>query len=222
MYKQIVSLKRTLFSVNLFNNYGSKTKNILRNRYSVRRRDNMRYEYNESITLIPKEYAYQDEYLDEREQTKTFEEMYRKRRENSARKNPFKLPSNDEAIKIECQEMKNQSDNDLPVTDIQDPYKKPIKQCIFCKYNIPLDYKNVQLLSQFISPITGFLYRQEVTGLCWPKYEELDKVVRRSRYAGLMPFRYKFENYINDPKLFHGLRDTLKDIPESFDNNENK
>jgi ribosomal protein S18 len=222
MYKQIIALKRTLFSANLGNKYASKSKNILRNRYSIRKRDNLRHEYNESITLIPPEYADQDEYLNEKEQNKKFEEIYKSKRVNLAKKIGLQLPSKDEIENIDCQEIKKQSDNDQPVTDIHDPYTKPMQQCIFCKYNIPLDYKNVQLLSQFVSPITGFLYRQEVTGLCWPKYDELDKVVRKARFAGLMPFRYKFENFINDPRLFHGLRDSLKDIPENFDKTEKK
>ena len=218
MYKKVLSLKRTLLSVNLVNNYGSRPNKILRNRYPVRKPDNTRYEYNESITLIPKEYADQDEYLEERLLDKKFEERYIRQKKALAKKIGIQLPSEDEKlINIECQSVKNQCDNDLPVTDIQDPYTKPMRQCIFCKHNIPLDYKNVQLLSQFVSPITGFLYRQEITGLCWPKYTELEKTVKKARFAGLMPFRYKFETFIKDPKLVDGLKDALKDIPNEFD-----
>lgn len=90
-------------------------------------------------------------------------------------------------------------------------------QCIFCKYKINLDYKNVQLLSQFVSPQTGLLYRQEVTGLCVYKYEELERTVRKSREAGLMPYFYKEKTYIHDPVIVDGFKDKLREIQTSYD-----
>jgi len=36
-----------------------------------------------------------------------------------------------------------------------------------------INYKNVQLISQFVSPYTGRLYTENATGLCSSKYDEL-------------------------------------------------
>jgi ribosomal protein S18 len=48
-----------------------------------------------------------------------------------------------------------------------DPYAKELFQCIFCKHNIPIDYKNTQLLSQFVSPYTGKYFENFFFKLCY-------------------------------------------------------
>ncbi|KAH3706801.1 hypothetical protein DPMN_066191 [Dreissena polymorpha] len=53
----------------------------------------------------------------------------------------------------------------MPV-DMTDPLQKPSRTCLLCQHNEKLDYKNTQLLSQFISPYTGRMYGRHVTGLC--------------------------------------------------------
>lgn len=119
-----------------------------------------------------------------------------------------------------CEETKliaQKAANDQPVTGLQDPYKEPMKQCIFCKHNIPLDYKNAQLLSQFISPQTGLVYRQEITGLCLYKYDQLERAVNQARKAGLMPYFYIEKTYINNPSIFDPFSDNLKKIPSNYD-----
>ena len=213
MLKQINLLtKPVTLSINLINNYTSR--NILRNRYCRRRKDGTRFEYNESITYIPPEFADQDEYLGEKAVTKKYEERYEKIKQRFESSAGVQLPKK-EATTNWDNFIKNSAD-DLPVSDLEDPYTTPMKQCIFCKYNIPLDYKNVQLLTQFISPITGFLYRQEITGLCFPKYKELEATLQKARKANLMPYRYKIETFISDPIIVDGKRDMLKDIPYNF------
>jgi small subunit ribosomal protein S18 len=105
----------------------------------------------------------------------------------------------------------------MPKNIGEDPYKNPVTQCIFCKYNIPLDYKNVQLLSQFVSPNTGIIYSQQVTGLCHYKYNELNNVIIKARRLGLMPFFYKESVYTQDPVLFNSSKNILRDIPNNYD-----
>jgi ribosomal protein S18 len=107
--------------------------------------------------------------------------------------------------------------DDMP-KPIKDPYKKPMHQCIFCKYNIPLDYKNVQLLSQFISQHTGIVYSQHVTGLCHFKQTELEETVHKARMLGLMPFFYKETMFVLDePNLFNPFKNNLKQIEDNYD-----
>ncbi|EDV22687.1 uncharacterized protein TRIADDRAFT_58497 [Trichoplax adhaerens] len=72
--------------------------------------------------------------------------------------------------------------------------------CALCK--IKIDYKNVRLLSQFISNDTGMIYGRRITGLCGHKQKELTKAIRRARTMGFMPYTYKYPEYLNDPKPF--------------------
>ncbi|XP_048383875.1 28S ribosomal protein S18c, mitochondrial isoform X2 [Stegostoma tigrinum] len=51
--------------------------------------------------------------------------------------------------------------SDMPIK-LENPYKEPPKKCILC--GVPVDYKNVQLLSQFISPYTGRIFGRHITG----------------------------------------------------------
>ena len=90
-------------------------------------------------------------------------------------------------------------------------------QCVFCKYKIPLDYKNVQLLSQFVSPNTGIVYSQKVTGLCYFKYSELENVVFKAKKLGLMPFFYKETIFTNDPPVFDPFNNNLNMVPNNYD-----
>ena len=108
-------------------------------------------------------------------------------------------------------------DDDLPKKIVEDPYQRPMHQCVFCKHNIPMDYKNVQLLSQFVSSQTGIIYSQQVTGLCIYKYGELERTIQKSRRLGLMPFFYKDTVFMRDPTLFNPAENTLKEIPNNYD-----
>ena len=77
----------------------------------------------------------------------------------------------------------------------QNPFIKPPEPCILCK--IPVDFKNVRLLSQFISPFTGNILNNRATGLCFEKQIEVEAAIAKSRKSGLMPRKFK------DPR-FHG------------------
>jgi small subunit ribosomal protein S18 len=151
--------------------------------------------------------------------TQQFKNRYERHVQQKLDKLSIKLPTNtcnSDQSKSPVQ-LTKKSDDDMPVTDINDPYAEEIHQCLFCKHDLSLDYKNVQLLSQFVSPQTGLLYRQETTGLCHFKYAELEHTVKVARRAGLMPYFYKEKTFINDPILFDPLKDNLKKIPDNFD-----
>ena len=46
-------------------------------------------------------------------------------------------------------------DPDAPTFEMEDPYAETAPKCVICENQITFDYKNVQLLSQFISTFTG-------------------------------------------------------------------
>lgn len=60
------------------------------------------------------------------------------------------------------------SNEDLPIP-MENPYKEPLGKCVLCEKRV--DYKSVQLWSQFISPFTGCSYGRLITGLCVKKLE---------------------------------------------------
>ncbi|VDD83256.1 unnamed protein product [Mesocestoides corti] len=74
--------------------------------------------------------------------------------------------------------------NDMPI-HIENPYKPTKRQCFICKNNIELDYKNVQLLSQFVSPYTGRVYGRHITGLCIPMQKRVATLIERARKFGM-------------------------------------
>lgn len=86
---------------------------------------------------------------------------------------------------------------------IDDTDRIPIRKLIkcphycLCSLNITVDYKNVELLSQFTSHVTGAIYSRFSTGICGDKQNEITIAIKRAKYAGLMPYTYKLATYIN-------------------------
>ena len=70
--------------------------------------------------------------------------------------------------------------------EMENPYERPKVRCLLCKYNVKLDYKNVRLLSQFISSFSGNVYDRNVTRLCQAQHDHLVEVIRESRARGEM------------------------------------
>ncbi|XP_063105421.1 small ribosomal subunit protein bS18m isoform X2 [Cavia porcellus] len=75
------------------------------------------------------------------------------------------------------------SDENLPTT-MENPYKEPLKKCILCGKRV--DYKNVQLLSQFISAYTGCIHGRHITGLCGKKQKEISKAIKRAQVMDML------------------------------------
>ncbi|XP_018421497.1 PREDICTED: 28S ribosomal protein S18c, mitochondrial [Nanorana parkeri] len=90
------------------------------------------------------------------------------------------------------------TDNDRP-EEMENPFKDPPKKCILC--DVPVDYKNVQLLSQFVSPHTGRIYGRHITGLCGRKQKAVAKAIKRAHIMGFMPITYKDPAFLKDPKI---------------------
>ncbi|RWS02579.1 28S ribosomal protein S18c-like protein, partial [Dinothrombium tinctorium] len=94
----------------------------------------------------------------------------------------------------------------MPNTNLENPYAKQKKQCILCKYNIEVNYKNPRLLSQFVSPFTGLLYNKHITGLCTKQQQLVERELRLAKYLGLMPYVFRDARFCKDPRLFNPLR----------------
>ena len=82
---------------------------------------------------------------------------------------------------------------------MENSYNKPLKKCTL--YEKCVDYKNLQLLSQFISPFTGCIYGRHITGLCGNKQKEITKAIKRAQILEFMPVTYKDPAYLKDPKV---------------------
>ncbi|KAJ8260913.1 hypothetical protein COCON_G00166360 [Conger conger] len=90
------------------------------------------------------------------------------------------------------------SEADMPVK-IGNPFKEPEKGCILC--NIKVEYKNVQLLSQFVSPHTGRIYGRHITGLCGRKQREISKAIKKAQHMGFMSVTLKDPIFLRDPNI---------------------
>lgn len=85
---------------------------------------------------------------------------------------------------------------------MENPFEKERKQCVLCKYNIHVDYKNIRLLSQFQSPYTGRIYSRYITRLCKKQQELVEKEIIKAQNAALMSTYFKKPNFLKDPVLF--------------------
>ncbi|KAJ8393979.1 hypothetical protein AAFF_G00055120 [Aldrovandia affinis] len=90
------------------------------------------------------------------------------------------------------------SKNDMPIK-MENPYKEPAKGCVLC--NITVDYKNVQLLSQFVSPHTGRIYGRHITGLCGQKQRDISKAIKKAHHMGFMSVTLKDPTFLRDPNI---------------------
>jgi small subunit ribosomal protein S18 len=62
------------------------------------------------------------------------------------------------------------------------------KVCIFCKSDKKyIDYKDVELLSKFITP-NGKIAARSMTGTCAKHQRELARAIKKARYMALLPF----------------------------------
>ena len=94
--------------------------------------------------------------------------------------------------------IKYRSSSDEPV-EMENPYITAPSRCILC--GVKVDYKNVQLLSQFVSSFTGLPHPQDSLNLCDKKYDEVKKAIKLSRKAGYMPYMLKEPLFHDDPLL---------------------
>ncbi|XP_063849400.1 small ribosomal subunit protein bS18m-like [Scylla paramamosain] len=107
----------------------------------------------------------------------------------------------EDVMSFDAEKLEELLKDDIPV-DMSNPYQKEKVQCLLCKYDVKLDYKNVRLLSQFVSPYTGKMYGRNITRLCRKRQEELKSTIAKSKKAGYMAVMLKSVEFLKDPKLF--------------------
>uniref|UniRef100_A0A3B4WDR9 Small ribosomal subunit protein bS18m n=1 Tax=Seriola lalandi dorsalis TaxID=1841481 RepID=A0A3B4WDR9_SERLL len=93
----------------------------------------------------------------------------------------------------------NELYNNITLVKMENPYKEAEKGCVLC--NVKVDYKNVQLLSQFISPHTGRIYGRHITGLCGRKQKEVSKAIKKAHSMGFMSVTHKHPQLMRDPNV---------------------
>uniref|UniRef100_A0A3Q0SWR9 Small ribosomal subunit protein bS18m n=1 Tax=Amphilophus citrinellus TaxID=61819 RepID=A0A3Q0SWR9_AMPCI len=86
-----------------------------------------------------------------------------------------------------------------PLVSMENPYREPQKGCALC--DVTVDFKNIQLLSQFISPHTGRIYGRHITGLCGPKQKQVSKAIKRAQSMGFMSVTHKHPEFMKDPNI---------------------
>ncbi|KAM9841214.1 small ribosomal subunit protein bS18m [Aulostomus maculatus] len=82
---------------------------------------------------------------------------------------------------------------------MDNPYEKSPRRCVLC--NIAVDFRNVQLLSQFISPFSGRIYGRRITGLCGRKQKEISKAIKKAHSMGFMSVTHKHPQFMKDPRV---------------------
>lgn len=60
--------------------------------------------------------------------------------------------------------------------------------CYFCQRNTQeIDFKNIQLLKRFLSPL-GKIKPRKKSGVCALHQRKLKKAIKKARYLGLLPY----------------------------------
>nr|XP_040026211.1 28S ribosomal protein S18c, mitochondrial isoform X1 [Gasterosteus aculeatus aculeatus] len=92
-----------------------------------------------------------------------------------------------------------QHKDDTKLLKMENPYKEPQTGCLLC--NVTVDFKNTQLLSQFVSPHTGRTYGRHITGLCGRKQKEVSKAIKKAHSMGFMSVTHKHPQFMKDPNI---------------------
>lgn len=61
------------------------------------------------------------------------------------------------------------------------------KSCIFCKKDFDINYKNLELLSRYISS-KGKALSRRITGNCAKHQRKITKEMKQARYLSLLPY----------------------------------
>uniref|UniRef100_I3K3S5 Small ribosomal subunit protein bS18m n=1 Tax=Oreochromis niloticus TaxID=8128 RepID=I3K3S5_ORENI len=94
---------------------------------------------------------------------------------------------------------KSQTASAEVLVNMENPYREPQKGCVLC--DVTVDFKNIQLLSQFISPHTGRIYGRHITGLCGRKQKEVSKAIKKAQSMGFMSVTHKNPQFMKDPNV---------------------
>ncbi|XP_059479632.1 small ribosomal subunit protein bS18m [Neocloeon triangulifer] len=116
--------------------------------------------------------------------------------------NPFPENPFNKAEEEALQKVISSRAKDLPSSEMKNPFEKEKVKCILCQLDINPSYKNLRLLSQFVSSFTGKPYGRHITGLCKGKQELVEKEIMKARNLGMMPYMLKNAKFLKDPPLY--------------------
>ncbi|MCQ9205517.1 MAG: 30S ribosomal protein S18 [Omnitrophica bacterium] len=61
------------------------------------------------------------------------------------------------------------------------------KDCIFCKKNLEIDYKNTELLSRYVSA-RGKILSRRISGNCAKHQRKVAREIKRARFLNLISY----------------------------------
>ncbi|XP_029282732.1 small ribosomal subunit protein bS18m [Cottoperca gobio] len=98
---------------------------------------------------------------------------------------------------ITCSDVVQQKEDML--VKMKNPFLETPTGCPLC--NVTVDFKNIQLLSQFVSPYTGRVYGRHITKLCSRKQKEISKEIKKAQSMGFMSVTHKHPQFMKDPNI---------------------
>jgi len=64
------------------------------------------------------------------------------------------------------------------------------KSCVFCKKEFDINYKNIELLSRYVSS-KGKILSRRTSGNCAKHQRKIAKEIRQARFLSLLPYMAK-------------------------------
>ena len=61
------------------------------------------------------------------------------------------------------------------------------KDCVFCKNELDIDYKNIELLGKYVSA-RGRIASRRISGNCAKHQRKVAQEIKRARYMNLLPY----------------------------------
>lgn len=61
------------------------------------------------------------------------------------------------------------------------------KDCVFCKKEVDIDYKNIELLSRYVSS-KGKILSRRISGNCAKHQRKIAREIKRARFLNLLPY----------------------------------
>ncbi len=61
------------------------------------------------------------------------------------------------------------------------------KDCVFCKNELDIDYKNIELLSPYVSS-RGRILSRRISGNCAKHQRKISQEAKRARFMNLLPY----------------------------------
>ncbi len=61
------------------------------------------------------------------------------------------------------------------------------KNCAFCKNNLEIDYKNIELLTRYVSS-RGKILSRRISGNCAKHQRKITREIKRARFLNLIPY----------------------------------